>query len=698
MDYKEFIKTRFDVIATILSFVTLLVGVFQAFSASTKIIALSLLIAGSLGLFFTNIWMRRAKLVSVLDPSEVKPRYRKGLVLTIHLSSLTLLVVCWIVVLITMSPKLYAYTLFNFGRYQSAIHEFEVYHQRSNGTIDSHFALADCYENISDYISAVSTLEEVLKKEGFVRELESPNGQSFKGKLHIRLGQLYIVESYNEQYRMKFGVTNSLAYQSGIHHLTLALVHDKENLLIHWLLGFTKAANDKESVSKEKRQKASLLHFEDAMEIITSKYKAFDSSLYNKLLAETNYWLGKALIALDDNEKAKEVLEEGLRLWPTEESKKRDMFLVQLATAQLGIGGDMEEAKIYLSQVVDKQHYARSLLISGLSHWEEARNLFGKEGFEEKCQQAELEFIAADKLGSVGFRVHMLLGTLYYMKEDYTKADIHFKEWVRYTADSPLGLSYVVKNLMKLGKWKEAKTYALHWTTTAPKDAEAHYHLGVILGGDLKDNDASIKELEKAVELDRDNSNYHYFLATILYNKSNSSPNLESDQVIALNERLLDALQIALKLVNKENGDRRKVDLEEFQLRIWNRLAYGYAQQGKNLILAKNYIDKALATDANNIYWLDTKAWILLVEIKSSKALTVKQKEYILVSAEELLNRALSGLTEQHIEARPEILFHYGYLEKLRGQYSKAKEYFLEALELNPEYEQAKIELERLNM
>ena len=136
--------------------------------------------------------------------------------------------------------------------------------------------------------------------------------------------------------------------------------------------------------------------------------------------------------------------------------------------------------------------------------------------------------------------------------------------------------------------------------------------------------------------------------------------------------------------------------IQEIQLETWNALAFEYVEQKKNHQIAFQYIEKALKSKPNDPYYLDTKAWILVNMAEQSEDFTPSQKQNKYDEAEKLLKQCLNYCTEDDKLLKVETLFHLGYIEKLRGRDVKAREFFLKVLELDPQHEKAKKELNLL--
>ena len=89
-------------------------------------------------------------------------------------------------------------------------------------------------------------------------------------------------------------------------------------------------------------------------------------------------------------------------------------------------------------------------------------------------------------------------------------------------------------------------------------------------------------------------------------------------------------------------------------------------------------------------YYLDTKAWVIVRAAEISKTIDSSEKQRRYEEAEGLLRAAMDSYKADDKEAKAESLYHLGYIAKLQGADDKAKELFLKALEIDPEYRRAK--------
>jgi len=307
-------------------------------------------------------------------------------------------------------------------------------------------------------------------------------------------------------------------------------------------------------------------------------------------------------------------------------------------------------------------------------------------------QKAEHNLLAAAKLGAKSFKVHMLLGTLYFMKQDYGRAETHIKEWVRLNPTDPNGYRFLVRTLMQIREMKEAKHFAERWVEIAQQDAEAHYKFGVVLGN-LNEYEKATRCFEKAIEIDPNQPQYHHMLGLGLISSADRLDS-ESDNAIELNERALGVLEQGIIAAEKSDAQDKKGSIKELQVLVLNKLAYGYAQRAENISIAKRYIEKALSTRPDSPYLLDTKAWVLIREQEASQLSGNSENAYSEI--EHLLQKALAGISEEEREVHAEVLFHLGYLEQLRGHLLNAENYFIKSLELKPDFKLPKQELENL--
>jgi Tfp pilus assembly protein PilF len=110
-----------------------------------------------------------------------------------------------------------------------------------------------------------------------------------------------------------------------------------------------------------------------------------------------------------------------------------------------------------------------------------------------------------------------------------------------------------------------------------------------------------------------------------------------------------------------------------------NNYSYLLAEQNVNLEQAWSMIQKALKADPENGAYLDTAAWVLYRLKRYQEALMY-------------INKALLQVPEDH-----EVLYHKGMIILATGSNTNdAKKLFERSVEVNPDYEPARIQLEEL--
>jgi tetratricopeptide (TPR) repeat protein len=160
-------------------------------------------------------------------------------------------------------------------------------------------------------------------------------------------------------------------------------------------------------------------------------------------------------------------------------------------------------------------------------------------------------------------------------------------------------------------------------------------------------------------------------------------------------EKALKQTNNSIAIAESEHDDKRLSKIQELQGEIWNSLAYAYAERGEHLSIAESYIERALKRKPNEPNYLDTNAWVSIRRTELSDTLSKDQREARLLSADQLLKKAIDLLPADAVDTRAETIFHLGYIERLRGRDDAAQRLFLEALEVNPELQNAKEALRR---
>ncbi len=146
----------------------------------------------------------------------------------------------------------------------------------------------------------------------------------------------------------------------------------------------------------------------------------------------------------------------------------------------------------------------------------------------------------------------------------------------------------------KLGKLDEAENSMDKAIQAKKDDPELHYMQGVIRGKRNKHKDAA-ESLEKAIKLDPGKPEYYFYLGAT-YEKTK-----EYDKSI--------------------KAMKRTLELDSKHADALNYIGYLYADQNIKLGEAMDYVQKALALEPDNGFFLDSLAWVYYRQGKLDKAL-----------------------------------------------------------------------------
>jgi tetratricopeptide (TPR) repeat protein len=549
--------------------------------------------------------------------------------------------------------------------------------------VDSYLALAECYHRAGDEFRQISTLETLVTNEDLSKSLSADT----KGRVYWEIGGGLLTDDYQVSYEKNTGRPRSDLYQSVVKYLTLAGVYDQANPFTYFFLGFAEAENAKDEASKPEIERDVRKRFQEGKLCINEYANKVDKSLERDLDAEYHYWFGRALSSLGQRSAGKDELEEGLKLLPLS-STQRDRFLVRLAENEISTSGDNQKVFEYLSKVSNREASAEVMLLIGFEKWAEATQAQGKPEFAAKARDAELATNTAARMGAPMKKVHILLGTLYLMDSDYTRAEPHLKAWLEQEPSESMAYDMTVKDLEALKKYDEERTYAQKWVAIDPINPDAHANLGTALGR-LEDFKNAVPELQRAVELKPDQVEYYRKLGLTLWLLA-STPDTSSDDSIAINERALGALGRGADLAKSDGEKEVEQNISEREADVWNSLAYAYAERRTNLDLAREYIEKALVVKPSDPYMLDTKAWVLTVREITSGTNNPHERQLVFAQCERSLQSASTHLPADAVEARAELQYHLGVIENELGKKQLARQHYLAALEVNPNYAPAK--------
>lgn len=557
------------------------------------------------------------------------------------------------------------------------------------------YQLAESYQKLGKHKEYIETLEALLKNEALLSKLPAAERRHNEGTLHFDIALALMGRDYIE------GISNRK--QRALIHLEKARLLDRSNPVVLFLIGFTKAseASDRLPDPKTKTPEISRI-FQEAHRIISegSSEGRWTEETYHRILILYHYWYGRSLRELEETDAAEAELKAGLALLDRNPdlpgmALQRDQFLYRLGQNAFNRStADVPAALEYWKDVSNEDYVGRALTLSGLGFWYagwEAQSNGKEDKAKEKFDSAERAFAAAKALGHKAWNLSFTLGVLYFSRGDYLNAAANLTDATQVDPRKAIAFYWLGRSKFMMkgqGALEEAQEAMGRATELDPNNSDAYYWLGRIMA-ESGQNSAAELEFEKCIKIDSKNTKaYSYLVAAIIMVANGKSEH--SVEKTSILEKALRQAGVGIKIARSEKDTKTITLIQGFQRLIWNSLAYDYAERGEYLSIAYSYMGKALKSEPNNPYYLDTKAWVLIRMGELSEGLSQNQKEDKLSSAEELLKKSLDLLPPEATDARAETKFHLGYIEMLRGRKEKAQGLFLEALEINPEYEKAK--------
>jgi len=734
----------------IISLLSTVLGIAQYFVTKNRVAIVVLAGFGAVLLIAYNIWIFRATKPSVFDPSIRFPEYSKRFRVWVHSISACLLAVCWIIVACMAWPKHYSYILYEIRLHKFAIKNLESYLDKSPEDYYAHYKLALWYENSKQPKKCIDKLETLTK--GDSNDSDDPNqylpASPVAYDVYYKLAQCYdklnntkkyveTLESLLAQERIfkKFDQSAENEKKSKIHaEIALTLVssdyiegiHDqhktawehieKANLLevarleqkdrrpnehalrVFWTHGFLTAyrAGDKGSHAKVEK---SFDRSQSAIKRMQLREKSYEHRFYITLY---HYWFGRALFELKDYERAKNELTSGrdIALKDHRLSDSLEHFYFRLGQNEYRLTGDLKDAQGYWENLSEEYYLEIKLVLAGFDYLRRAKRAEA-DGNQDQSQnyldQAYAEFSKAKEVGLNSEDLSFRLGQFYFEEEDYEAASDNFKQASEKNPSMYCAFYWRVISLYMEGRIADANEALNRAKQLEPKDPNVYFWSGRILLALHNEVDA-LKEYQRCIELDkkylRAYIEYISLMVTISENED-----ISSAEEIGLLKKALTYTKLGIEASQPENDEPALSEIRTLRHLILNSLAYIYAGSSKNLTLAEAYIDEALEIARSqghpaNVYYLDTKAWVIIRKTERNADLPLKEKLSKYMEAEKLLNECLKSLPRDDMNAKADILFHLGYLEKLRGDEAKAQDYFIECLKLDPEHSGAEKELE----
>jgi tetratricopeptide (TPR) repeat protein len=694
-------KSPLSLVVQALSLLSLLMSVVLAVLTNLRVAVIVLSVFGSVLLIMYNRWIARATQPSVIDPSTRLPLYRKRFRVWVHSISACLLVLCWIIVACMVSNRCGGHVLFRLKCYELAAEKLELYLEKPRNDYRAYYELAHCYKNLGNPKKYVETLERLLEQKPIFEQMEPKERNEEESKINAEIALALVSSNYIE------GIDNQ--YEKAQAHIEDARRLDPNWPEIHWIQGFITASEAGDEPSRFERAKTNVENsFADSESTIKKMKLPEKSREYRSYFSQHHYWFGRALSELGDYERAKNELIAGLDIAIKDRrlSDSLQGFYFRLGQNEYRSTEDIESARRYWQYILEKDYLGRKLLLDGLSYWRrarEARDNLDQEKFQEYFDRALDTLSKAERSGLRTQQLYLALGVLYFEKKDYVNAEANFERASEEDPSSYLTFYWLGRskfNADKIDQGKEAMTRAKQ---LEPESADVRYWLGRIL---YKEGDTvgALEEFETSIELDDKNPEVYKWCIACLYTISQKKDRYSDERVALLNKALgyvnkaLGYVNSGIKVSQSQNDESALKAIRDWKHVVLNCLAYIYAERGENFALAKAYIDEALeiakAQEPKAYpYYLDTKAWVIIKRTERNADLSKEQKLSNYMEAEKLLNECLKSLPSDSTNARADVLFHLGYLEKLRGNETRAQEYFLECLKLNPEHSGARKEL-----
>jgi len=243
--------------------------------------------------------------------------------------------------------------------------------------------------------------------------------------------------------------------------------------------------------------------------------------------------------------------------------------------------------------------------------------------------------------------VHHFLGRLYYENNEMKKAKSEFSYSLKLNPDFSPNLEYLFFIGIRENDEKSSLPLFLELEQKGMKPEDIYFSAGTHFY-DEKQYETSRTFLHKTVD---ENSNYvrAWYTLGFVFEK-------------------LDDIDSA------EYAYRRVLDLDTLSANTYNALGYLFAEHNKNLKEAEMLINKAIALDSLNGYYIDSLGWL-----------------YFRLGS---LNRAKEVLIKAIKYAQDPIIFeHLGDVYEKLGDREKATEMWQKSLELDPENEEVKKKL-----
>ncbi len=578
------------------------------------------------------------------------------------------------------------------GNCSTQVPHLETQVQQSPEDLDSWAALADCYQILGKWQEHVGTQERLLQTEVAFSEMSAVERAQAQSLTHYLLAMTLMLDEVQVLYRdylerAKFHAERARILGRNSHAYPMSL----------FLLGFIRAKErtDPPPSSQDVEE------FFDGGGIWIDTTTWLSPDLRRNLTLFRYYWFGRALSAVKAYDRAQEELESGLALamrTQTEDAiQDPDDFLLRLGM-NASRKGDGNGARGYWDQMVEPNKLAQSLYQYSMTLWgegNEAKNA-GRDGEARENLQLAADYMEeAERAGYGGWRFLLGRGSLYFVLDDVLSAASDWRRCTELNTTARMCYYMLGRAYRSIeGKLPEAIAALRRAIELDPADDGGYYRLG---GAAIENSDfeTAARAFEKSIELNPDRVRSYYGMALSLGALAGQAP-AHGDSSIALYESNLRYSREGRERAHSTGEHALAEQFESSARSVLNSLAYGYAERRENLTLALEYINEALdlnPAEQELPYFLDTKAWVLVL---AADRFAEGEKHAAYEDAEGLLREALEHGYDGNRKAEAETVFHLGYIQQLRGRYDDARNLFLRALRLDPQYEPAKKALNEL--
>jgi tetratricopeptide (TPR) repeat protein len=276
-------------------------------------------------------------------------------------------------------------------------------------------------------------------------------------------------------------------------------------------------------------------------------------------------------------------------------------------------------------------------------------------------------------------------GSYYFFAKELDKAEKVFKQILKSTPNEPTALYWLSLISEERKDWEMALYYMNFIKDDKEYPDPGKYLRMSYYYSQLNEKKTAVKTLEKALKMDVQSAEIHFFLGLGYMDlKKNSKAEKHFLKTLELKPEMADA-HFYLGVIYEQMGRfdkavpsfKKVIELEPKNSNALNYLGYSFADRDINLDEAGSLIEKAITLEPDNGAYLDSLGWIYF-----------KKKDN--VNARKYLEKAASKLKD------PVIFEHLGELDETEGNIKSALTNFRKAQELEPKNKKIKKKISKL--